>query len=55
MHRKPAQLVAAALAAATDSYTWRNVPIGGGGFVRGIVFHQTEPNLIYARTDRAGG
>lgn len=39
---------------AAQSYTWRNVEIGGGGFVTGIVFHPTEPGLVYARSDVGG-
>ena len=39
----------------TDAYTWKNVVINCGGFVPGIVFNETEPNLIYARTDVGGG
>ncbi|AOS63914.1 WD40/YVTN/BNR-like repeat-containing protein [Actinoalloteichus hymeniacidonis] len=39
---------------ADQSYSWRNAEIAGGGFVPGIVFNQTEPNLIYARTDIGG-
>ena len=35
-------------------YNWRNVEIAGGGFVPGIVFNLTEPDLIYARTDIGG-
>ena len=46
--------VTTASAAASDSYSWKNVRIDGGGFVPGIVFNQTEPNLIYARTDIGG-
>jgi hypothetical protein len=37
-----------------QSYTWRNVEIGGCGFVTGTVFHPTEPGLVYARTDVGG-
>ncbi|GHH73126.1 hypothetical protein GCM10018781_36780 [Kitasatospora indigofera] len=41
-------------AATADSYTWSNARIDGGGFVPGIVFNQTEKNLVYARTDIGG-
>jgi hypothetical protein len=41
-------------AAPADSYSWKNVAIGGGGFVDGIVFNQGQANLIYARTDIGG-
>jgi hypothetical protein len=30
------------------------VQVVGGGFIPGIVFSQTEPNLVYARTDIGG-
>jgi hypothetical protein len=63
-----ASLGAAALAAAAvptsahaktsgrceDAYTWRNAIVNGGGFVSGIVFNETEADLIYARTDIGG-
>jgi hypothetical protein len=37
-----------------QSYTWKNVQIVGGGFVDGIIFHPSEPNLRYCRTDMGG-
>ena len=43
-----------AQAAASQPHTWKNVRIDGGGFVPGIIFNQTEQNLIYARTDIGG-
>lgn len=39
---------------AAETYQWRNVEIGGGGFVTGVVFHPTERGLAYARTDVGG-
>jgi hypothetical protein len=39
---------------AAGHYTWGNAQIVGGGFVPGIVFNQSEPNLVYARTDIGG-
>ncbi len=42
-------------AAASEDYQWRKVVTGGGGgFVPGIIFNETEPNLIYTRTDIGG-
>lgn len=38
----------------TTAYNWNNVQIVAGGFVDGIVFHPTQPNLVYARTDIGG-
>jgi xyloglucan-specific exo-beta-1,4-glucanase len=40
--------------AQTPQYTWRSVQVYGGGFIPGVVFNQTEPNLVYARTDIGG-
>src|SRR5687768_6415154 len=40
--------------AQTSGYTWKNVAIGGGGFVSAIIPGKTEQNLVYARTDVGG-
>jgi xyloglucan-specific exo-beta-1,4-glucanase len=40
--------------AASETYTWGNVKIGGGGFVTGIIMSASKQNLIYARTDVGG-
>ena len=36
------------------SYEWKSVPIVGGGFVDGIVFHPEAPGVRYCRTDMGG-
>lgn len=45
------------LPAAADSgsdYRWRNVQIVGGGYVPAVIFNESEPGLVYARTDIGG-
>ena len=41
-------------AQATADYDWKNVAIGGGGFVSAIITSKTEQNLVNARTDVGG-
>jgi photosystem II stability/assembly factor-like uncharacterized protein len=43
-----------ALGQRSEPYHWRNVVIGGGGFVTGIITHPARKGLIYARTDVGG-
>jgi hypothetical protein len=39
---------------ATTGNRWQNVKFGGGGYVPGLIFHPTSPNVLYARTDIGG-
>jgi len=48
--------LAAAIASEDNApnYRWRNVEIVGGGYVPGVIFNESEPGLVYARTDIGG-
>lgn len=48
------QAQAHAAEAVGSSYRWRNVFIGGTGFVTGVLFHPSVRGLAYARTDIGG-
>ena len=36
------------------AYTYKHLPIPGGGYVTGFIFHQKIPHILYARTDIGG-
>lgn len=48
-----AVLLVAQHAGAAD-YRWRNVKVGGGGYMPGIVFSRAERGLAYLRSDMGG-
>lgn len=49
-----AQAPLAQAAPSAPAYVWRNVKVGGGGFIPGIVFSRAERGLAYARSDMGG-
>ena len=38
----------------TEAYTWKNVPIGGGGYITGMKIHPLDASKRYYRTDVGG-
>ena len=40
--------------AIAQTYAWKNVKIGAGGNVTGLVFNPAQSNLLYAYTDVGG-
>ncbi|MBC8053669.1 MAG: RICIN domain-containing protein [Sphingobacteriaceae bacterium] len=42
------------MAQTSEAYNWTSLPVGGGGFVSGIITSKKDVNLMYARTDVGG-
>ena len=42
------------LQAQVEDYTWKNVPIGGGGYITGMKIHPLDATKRYYRTDVGG-
>ncbi|MBB3113992.1 hypothetical protein FHS18_006108 [Paenibacillus phyllosphaerae] len=38
----------------SEPYSWGRVKVVGGGFIPGIIYNESEKDLIYARTDMGG-
>lgn len=49
-----ATIAAGGAPAGADDYVWRNVKVGGGGFVPGIVFSRARKGVAYLRSDMGG-
>jgi hypothetical protein len=47
-------LASAAAGALAETYQWGSVPIGGGGYVTGVVPSKSERGVVYVRTDVGG-
>ncbi|SFU81973.1 sialidase family protein [Pseudoduganella namucuonensis] len=41
-------------AAPVKATRWASVKFGGGGYVPGVIYHPTSPDVMYARTDIGG-
>lgn len=51
---QPPEAIAPSVRPAQGQGSWTNVKFGGGGYVPGLVFHPTSPDVLYARTDMGG-
>ncbi|WP_169084225.1 S-layer homology domain-containing protein [Paenibacillus sp. PL91] len=49
-----AEAQTSAQASSNQSYEWGRAKVVGGGFVPGIIYNESEKDLIYARTDMGG-
>lgn len=49
-----AALLAVSGMAMAESYDWKTIPLQGGGFVDGFLYHPKKPGILYARTDVGG-
>ena len=47
-------LAVCAQAATADDYVWRNVKVGGGGYIPNVIFSPVEKGLAYLRSDMGG-
>src|SRR4051812_46067174 len=47
-------LAACGSAHAAEPYVWKNVTVGAGGYIPGIVFSRAEKGLAYLRSDMGG-
>lgn len=51
---KTTQSFSVSITSINGPYSWKNVSVGGGGFVTGVVFSEAENGLVYSRTDVGG-